>query len=76
MCQVKDMHKMGGGFPDLLVKVPTISGAILDLVEVKTDSGTATASQATFHRDFYPFTIVRTEEDVRQHVARVQARFK
>lgn len=75
-CQVRDTHKFGSGWPDLAVTIPTRRGRILDLVEVKMTSAEARPSQVTFQRDFYPFTIVRTQEDVTAHVERVQGRFK
>lgn len=76
LCQVKDTHKFGNGWPDLAVTIPTRRGRVLDLVEVKTEDGIARKSQVTFQRDFYPFTVVRNELEVRAHVERVQEKFK
>lgn len=77
-CMVFDTHDLGGGFPDLIVRVPTRAGGMLQLVEVKTEEGDLSPSQLTFHRDWGGFVIatVRNEADVTEHVERVQGRFK
>jgi hypothetical protein len=77
MCLTKDVHKLGN-FVDLVVRIPTRGGAILQLMEIKTEEGTLKASQKTFLRDWGGFcvAVVRTQADVIEHVERVQARFK
>lgn len=71
-CQVHDCHALGGGFPDLLVRIPTARGGILALVEVKSRDGGLSPSQVRFARDFGAVTVVRSEEEARAHIARVQ----
>ena len=76
-CLVKDVHKLPG-FVDLVVRIPTRAGAILQMVEIKTCDGKPTARQERQAREWGPgvYALVRTEWDVRNHVERVQARFK
>jgi hypothetical protein len=75
-CQCVDTSKMGGGFPDLVVRIPTRLGRILQLVEVKTRDGRLSPAQLRFDRDYGPVTVVRTREDVEAHVAEIRERFK
>jgi hypothetical protein len=77
MCLTLDVHKLPG-FVDLLVRIPTRGGAILQLVEIKTGEGKIKASQERFMRDWGGFVVavIRTQADVAEHVERVQGRFK
>ena len=38
-CLVRDTHALGGGFPDMVVRISTAMGQIPALVEVKTADG-------------------------------------
>lgn len=72
-CRVHDTHKVGGGFPDIVVKIPTKRGPIPALVEIKTLDGTLTPSQIRFITEWGScVTIVSTREDVFAHVERVR----
>lgn len=73
-CRVHDTHQFGGGFPDLVVKIPTKRGPIASLVEVKTPDGTLRPSQIRFIAEWGScVTVVQTREDVLAHVERVRA---
>lgn len=73
-CKVQDTHAVGGGFPDLVVKVTTKRGPIPCLVEVKTVDGTLSKSQLRFIGEWGScVTVVQTREDVFAHVERVRA---
>jgi hypothetical protein len=73
-CLVYDTHAVGGGFPDLVVIVPTKRGKVPTLVEVKTADGTLRPSQERFLREAGAcVAIVMTKQDVFDHVARVRA---
>ena len=73
-CIVFDSHGMGGGFPDLVVRISTRKGHAVALVEVKTADGTLRPSQERFIRDWGScVAIVQTREDVFAHVERVRA---
>lgn len=72
-CLVQDTHAVGGGFPDLVVRVSTKRGHVICLVEVKTADGTLRPSQLRFNREWGScVTAVCTREDVFAHVARVR----
>ena len=73
-CLAFDCHSLGGGFPDLLVGIPTRIGRVLALVEVKTADGRLKPSQETFIRQWGTgcIEIVQTREDVFRHVERVR----
>jgi hypothetical protein len=77
LCLTFDTHKLGG-FVDLLVRIPTRGGPILQLVEIKTEDGVLRQSQERFIRDWggYVVQVVRDRTDVQMHVERVQGRFK
>jgi hypothetical protein len=73
-CRVQDTHRVGGGFPDIVVKVPTKRGPIAALVEIKTLDGTLSRSQVRFIEEWGScVTVVSTREDVFAHVERVRA---
>jgi len=65
---------VGGGFGDLVVKIPTKRGAILQIVEVKTLDGTLRRNQERFIEEWGTsvVTVVATREDVHNHVDRVR----
>lgn len=68
-CKVQDTHAVGGGFPDLVVRIPTRRGGVIAIVEVKTIDGTLSKSQERFIREWGAcVTIVQTREDVFAHV--------
>ena len=76
-CLVEDVHKLPN-FVDLIVKIPTRCGGILQKVEIKTTDGKLSPKQERRMREWGPsvYVVVRTEADVREHVERVQGRFK
>ena len=78
LCLTFDAHKMGGGFPDLVVAIPTQRGRVLQLVEVKTEDGALGPAQLRFARDFGPglVVVVRNVLEVDAHVEVIQRRFK
>jgi hypothetical protein len=72
-CTVQDTHAVGGGFPDIVVKIPTKRGPQVALVEVKTTDGTLRASQICFIAEWGScVTVVQTRADVFDHVERVR----
>jgi hypothetical protein len=72
-CKVQDTHAVGGGFPDLVVRIPTRKGGIVALVEVKTADGTLRPSQERFVAEWGACVeVVQTREDVFSHVERVR----
>jgi hypothetical protein len=76
-CKVHDTHAVGGGFGDLVVKIPTKRGPVLAVVEVKTSDGTLRPNQERFIRDWGSCVeVVQTREDVFAHVERVRANAK
>jgi hypothetical protein len=76
-CLVRDTHALGGGFPDMLVRISTRAGQVLALVEVKTADGMLRPSQETFVRLWGTgcVEVVQTRDDVFTHVERVRSRF-
>jgi hypothetical protein len=76
-CLVHDTHALGGGFPDMVVRISTAMGQIPSLVEVKTADGRLKPSQETFLELWGTgcVEVVETREDVFAHVERVRARF-
>lgn len=73
-CLVQDTHAVGGGFGDLVVRIPTKRGAVIAVVEVKTADGTLRPSQERFIREWGScVAIVQTREDVFAHVELVRA---
>jgi hypothetical protein len=75
MCLVFDTHTLPG-FVDLVVRIPTRGGTVLQMVEIKTDKGAVQPRQRRLQRDWGPacIALVRTQQDVIEHVERVQAR--
>ena len=72
-CKVVDTHGQGGGFPDIVVKIPTKRGPVSALVEIKTLDGTLRPSQLRFIAEWGScVTIVCTRDDVFAHVERVR----
>lgn len=71
-CSVVDLHKCGGGVPDLLVGCAGRS----ELVEVKTEEGQLRPNQITFNRDWRgnKVVVVRTRADVINHVQNIRER--
>lgn len=78
MCQVFDTHILGKGFGDMVVRIPTRMGGIVQIVEVKTEDGVLSLSQERFIGEWGRgcVAIVRTREDVHVHVDRVRMAFK
>ena len=76
-CLVHDKHVLGGGFPDMLVRISTRAGQVFALVEVKTADGTLRPSQETFIRLWGTgcIEVVQSREEVFAHVERVRGRF-
>jgi hypothetical protein len=73
-CTVVDTHAVGGGFGDLVVKIPTKRGYQVKIVEVKTTDGRIRPSQARFAAEWGDaVAVVQTREDVHAHVERVRA---
>jgi hypothetical protein len=71
-CSVLDLHKLGGGAPDLLVGCAGRS----ELVEVKPEAGQLRANQVTFNRTWRgnKVVLVRTQADVINHVKNIRER--
>jgi hypothetical protein len=73
-CLVYDSHGLGGGFPDLVVRISTRKGHHIALVEVKTADGTLRPNQERFLRDWGScVAVVQTRDDVFAHVERVRS---
>lgn len=73
-CRVQDTHMVGGGFGDLVVRIPTKRGAVVAIVEVKTPDGTLRTNQQRFVAEWGAVVeVVCTREDVFAHVERVRA---
>jgi len=75
MCMTFDVHTVPG-FVDLIVRIPTKDGPILQMVEVKTEDGPMEPHQETLRRVWGGFCVqvIRTQRDVMFHVEQVQAR--
>lgn len=73
-CSVRDTHAVGGGFPDLVVGI----AGVTELVEIKTTDGELLPSQVTFNRDWRGrrVRVVRSVQDVIDHVIEIRGRFK
>ena len=72
-CRVQDTHKVGGGFPDIVVKISTKRGPVVALVEIKTAGGDLSKSQLRFIGEWGScVTVVANREDVIAHVERVR----
>lgn len=76
MCLVADTDA-APFFVDLVVRIPTVAGAILQMVEIKTEKGREKSSQKTLQAVWGGLCVrtVRTQGDVQQHVLDVQGRF-
>lgn len=76
MCLTFDTHAVGLGFGDIVVRIPTRRGSVLQIVEIKTDEGRLSGSQERFVGEWGVACVaqVRTPEDVRNHVRDVQER--
>jgi hypothetical protein len=73
-CLVKDTHAVGGGYPDINVKISTKRGPVVALVEIKGADGRLSASQERFLAEWGScVTVVQTRDDVFAHVERVRA---
>lgn len=77
-CLTFDTHKLGGGFGDWVIGIPTKRGKVLQIVEVKTPDGSLRPNQVTFLRDWGVgcVAVIQTREDVRAHVHAVREKFK
>lgn len=72
-CRVVDTHKVGGGAGDLVVKIPTKRGPVMNWVEVKTMDGKLRPNQQRFIAEWGSLVaVVQTREDVFAHVERVR----
>lgn len=72
-CRVQDTHMVGGGFGDLVVRIPTRRGGVVAIVEVKTTDGTLRPNQERFIAEWGAVVeVVQTREDVFAHVERVR----
>jgi hypothetical protein len=72
-CLVHDTHGLGGGFPDLVVRISTRKGHAIALVEVKTADGTLRPNQERFIGEWGAcVAVVQTRDDVFAHVERVR----
>lgn len=72
-CLVKDTHKVSG-FGDIVVRIPTKRGAVVNIVEIKTPDGKLKPAQETFARDWGSVVVmVQSKADVWAHVERVRA---
>ena len=71
-CSVLDLHKVGGGAPDLLVGCAGRS----ELVEVKPEAGQLRANQVLFNKLWRgnKVVLVRTRADVVNHVKNIRER--
>jgi len=76
MCLVADTHMVGFGFGDIVVRIPTRRGSVLQIVEIKTDEGRLEKSQERFVGEWGVACVacVRTPEDVAHHVRTIQER--
>lgn len=75
-CKVLDLSKVGRACPDILVRINTREGHVLQLVEIKTEDGSLSPSQELFHGEWgaRSCTVVRNVHDVDNHILRVKAR--
>lgn len=71
-CSVLDLHKVGGGCPDLLVGCAGRD----ELVETKPEGGQLRPNQVTFNKTWRgrKVTLVRTQADVIAHVQELRER--
>lgn len=72
-CKVQDTHKVGFGFPDIVVKISTKRGPVAALVEIKTVDGSLSGKQERFIAEWGScVAVVQTRDDVFAHVERVR----
>jgi hypothetical protein len=71
-CSVVDTHKLGFGFPDLVIGC----AGLTELAEIKTEDGELLPSQRTFVKSWRgsKVTVIRTQDDVIAHVQRMRAK--
>lgn len=71
-CSVVELHKVGGGCPDLLIGCQQVT----ELAEIKTADGDLEPSQKTFMTNWRgsKVVIVRDQQDVLEHVTAMRAR--
>jgi len=73
-CLVQDTSIVGGGFPDMVVRIPTRRGPVVALVECKVVWGTLSIAQQSFAALWgSACVLVRSRQDVLAHVERVRA---
>lgn len=73
-CRAWDTHAVGGGFGDMVVRIPTKRGAVLAVVEVKTTDGVLRPNQVRFIAEWGSVVaVVQTREDVFEHVERIRS---
>lgn len=73
-CRVLDTHKVGGGAGDIVVKITTKRGPVMNWVEIKTSDGRLSKSQERFAAEWGScVAVVQTRDDVFAHVERVRA---
>ena len=72
-CKVIDTHKVGGGFGDLVVKIPTQNGPVIAIVEVKRPDGHLTPKQHRFMAEWgSAVEVITSRDEVFAHVERVR----
>jgi len=73
-CKVYDTSKVGGGFPDSVVRVTTRAGHVVQLVEIKTADGSLSPSQERFFDEWGRgcCVVVRSIADVDAHIERLR----
>lgn len=84
LCLAHDTSTLGRSFPDVMVRIPTRRGGVLQLVEVKSPGdevvrrGELTEAQKLFASQWGPGCVVCVwdEGDVDAHVYRVKERFR
>jgi hypothetical protein len=72
---VSPTHRLGGGFPDLVVTGPHIDGGIVALlVEVKEPRGKLNEREKRYHADYPeggPLIVARSADDVLEWFGRI-----
>ncbi len=73
LCRVIDTHAVGGGFGDIVCRIPTNRGPVVHIVEIKTADGELRPNQERFAREWGSVVVcVRNREDVIAHVEAVR----
>lgn len=73
-CRVIDTHAVGGGAGDIIVRITTKRGPVMNWVEIKTADGTLRPNQERFLAEWGSCAaVVQTREDVFAHVERVRS---